>query len=62
MFDRGLISISEDLKLIAPRELMPPELQALVENGRRLLLPSNAIHHPHPNFLKHHRERVFKYA
>jgi putative restriction endonuclease len=62
MFDRGLISVSEDLKLIAPRELVPPELQALVENGKRLLLPSNEIHHPHPAFLRHHRERVFKRA
>jgi putative restriction endonuclease len=60
MFDRGLISVSEELKLIAPRERVPPELRSLVENGRSLWLPENEIQRPHPAFLKHHRECVFK--
>ncbi len=60
MFDRGLISISEDLRIIAPSERIPQELTSLVANGRPLLLPTQEIYHPHPAFLKHHREHVFK--
>lgn len=60
MFDRGLISISNDMRLIAPRRLVPSELQSLVEDGRQLLLPDTEAHRPHQVFLAHHREHVFK--
>lgn len=60
MFDRGLISVSDDFRVIAPQDLIAPELASIVEDRRPLFLPANETNYPHKAFLEHHRNRVFK--
>lgn len=60
LFDRGLISIADDLSLIAPPKLIPDALGGLVQHGRPLLIPRDEAALPHRSFIEHHRNHVFK--
>lgn len=60
LFDRGLISISDELSLIAPPKLIPEALGALIQHGRPLFKPDNEAALPHRSFIEHHRNHVFK--
>jgi putative restriction endonuclease len=60
MFDRGLISIGEDHSLLTAKGKVPDPLLALLNPDRRLRLPNRAEMRPHPQFLRYHRETVFK--
>jgi putative restriction endonuclease len=60
LFDRGLISITDDLSLIAPPELIPEALGGLVQHGRKLFAPRDETALPHRSFIEHHRTQVFK--
>ncbi len=59
MFDRGLVSISDDYKLLLNEESIPDNVRGLINQDQRLRLPVQQLHHPHRRFLKHHREHVF---
>jgi len=61
LFDRGLISVDEDLKILTSPQGVPSELQRLLPQDRRLILPKSLDHRPHPTFLTWHREHVFKH-
>lgn len=60
MFDRGLISVDDDYRLLLKRGSVPDDMLSLVNRSRRLRLPEQQVHHPHPRFLQYHREHVFK--
>lgn len=60
MFDRGLISVDPDYRLIAAEGAVPDALVPLVTPGKRLLLPSDSHYWPHQFFLEHHRTNRFK--
>ena len=60
MFDRGLISITDDMQLLAAERLIPKPARSLLQLGRPLILPDRVDLRPHPNFLRYHREHVFK--
>ncbi|CAN7573654.1 HNH endonuclease [Bosea sp. LjRoot237] len=60
LFDRGLISIADDLSLIAPVKLIPDALGGLVQHGRPLFTPRDKAALPHRSFIEHHRNHVFK--
>lgn len=60
MFDRGLISLDEDYSLLLARERLPDTIYRLLPEHGRILLPGRAELRPHPQFLKWHRERIFK--
>jgi putative restriction endonuclease len=60
LFDRGLISIADDLSLIAPPKLIPDALGGLVQHGRPLFTPRDETALPHRSFIEHHRNQVFK--
>lgn len=60
MFDRGLISISEDYRFLISRDRLPEAVGRLVDPSRRLALPQRQENWPHAQFLKFHRECVFK--
>ena len=60
MFDRGLISIDDDYSLLFKRNAVPGNVLSLVNRNRRLRVPEQEIHRPHPRFLEYHREHVFK--
>jgi len=60
MFDRGLISIDEDHSLLLARDRVPDTVLRLVDPSRGLILPARLEDRPHSQFLRYHRERVFK--
>jgi putative restriction endonuclease len=60
MFDRGLISIDDDLRLLVAREKIPDTVRRLLNPDHILLHPSRLEFLPHIQFLRYHRENVFK--
>lgn len=60
MFDRGLISIGDDMRLLAAESLIPPPARWMLKLGQALRLPDRVEARPHPAFLRYHREQVFK--
>jgi putative restriction endonuclease len=61
MFDRGLISLSDDLEVLVSRQVNDVEsVWGLVNKTRRAAVPRNPAHRPHPSYLAWHRERCFK--
>lgn len=59
MFDRGLVSLDDDFRILRARTL-PDDVGRLVLPDARALLPTESTMHPHPAFLRYHRETVFK--
>ena len=61
MFDRGLISLSDDLEILVSRQVNDrSSIDALIHRSGRALLPQRASDRPHPHFLAWHREHCFK--
>jgi putative restriction endonuclease len=61
MFDRGLISLSDDLEVLVSRQVNDAEsVWGLVNKTRRAAVPANPAHRPHPSYLAWHREWCFK--
>jgi len=60
MFDRGLISISEDMDILVSHNKVPDETaRRLIAPGQKLLLPADPRLRPHPEYIRYHRENVF---
>jgi putative restriction endonuclease len=61
MFDRGLISLSDDLQILVSRQTNDPEgVRALVNKRGYAFAPQRSFERPHPSFLRWHREQRFK--
>jgi putative restriction endonuclease len=61
MFDRGLISLSDDLEILVSRQVNDQEaVRAFVNETGRALPPSRSSERPHPHFLNWHRNCCFK--
>jgi putative restriction endonuclease len=60
MFDRGLISVSDDYRLLIARERVPEAALKILPSSRELKLPRRPELLPHPFFLDFHRRNVFK--
>lgn len=61
MFDRGLISLSDDLEILISRHTNDPDgVRAFINRDSRALPPQHAFQRPHPHFLRWHREHCFK--
>ena len=60
MFDRGLISIADDHQLLLAKGHVPDSVSRLLNPDRVLLAPLRPEQAPHPQFLRWHRENVFK--
>jgi putative restriction endonuclease len=60
MFDRGLISVGEDYSILTADRLIPQSARSVLGLARWLRLPPQREWQPHPQFLKHHRETIFK--
>ncbi len=57
LFDRHLISIDEDYRLLVSHNNIPSELRGIFRpEHERLHLPQDQRCWPHPSFLAHHRE------
>jgi putative restriction endonuclease len=59
MFDRGLISIGEDFRILRSNGLSD-DVARLIRPEATLLLPPDETLRPHSFFLRFHREQVFK--
>lgn len=60
MFDRGLISVAEDHSiLVSHNKVDLATVDRLIHPSRRLILPESRRDHPHPDYLRYHREEVF---
>ncbi|RRH92008.1 HNH endonuclease [Mesorhizobium tamadayense] len=61
MYDRGLISLSDDLEILISRQVNDLDsVQGFINKTRRALSPNRQFERPHPRFLQWHREYCFK--
>ena len=61
MFDRGLISLSDDLEILISRHVNDPDsVRGLINRSGRALTPKRKMDRPHPHFLGWHRQHCFK--
>ena len=61
MFDRGLISLSDNLDVLVSRQANDPEqIWKLVNSTGKAFPPADAKLRPHPKFLEWHRGHCFK--
>ena len=60
MFDRGLVFLDDDHTVLMAKDRVPEPVQRLINPDRRLRLPTRHELWPHPQFLRFHREEVFK--
>jgi putative restriction endonuclease len=62
MFDRGLLSLSDDLQILISRHANDPDsIRTLINKTGYALAPPHTFQRPHPHFLKWHREHCFKH-
>ena len=61
MFDRGLISLSDDLEILISRQANDPDgVRAFINRSGCAIAPKKAIERPHPHCLQWHRQHCFK--
>ena len=61
MFDRGLLSLADDLEILVSRQANDPDsIRGVINKSGYALAPVHAAERPHPHFLAWHREHCFK--
>jgi putative restriction endonuclease len=60
MFDRGLISIGDDYKILTAENHVPDDALRLLNQSRTINLPNDPALYPNAFFLKFHRDKIFK--
>jgi putative restriction endonuclease len=61
MFDRGLISLSDDLEILVSRQTNDPDsVRSIINKTGRAHPPRRLSERPHPHFLQWHRDHCFK--
>jgi putative restriction endonuclease len=61
MFDRGLISVTDDHEILISRHVNDTAgVQAMINKSGRVLTPFRTADQPHHHFLQWHRENCFK--
>lgn len=61
MFDRGLISLSDDLEILVSRQVNDIDsVQSFINKSGRATPPIRAMDRPDPRFLEWHRQNSFK--
>lgn len=59
MFDRHLITLSDSYEMLISHNKVPAEWRSMfARHQQRILLPRDPRHHPHPEYLRRHRERL----
>ena len=60
MFDRGLISLSDEGEILVSRKINDVEgVQKLIYDDRRARLPTSSSDRPHSRYLEWHRRERF---
>lgn len=62
LFDRGIVSIADDYEIIFLEKAVPERLQHLLLPGGRIKVPDDPLLRPHPQFLRYHRENIYRGA
>jgi putative restriction endonuclease len=60
MFDRGLLSAEDDGRILTTRRLVPEQVRRVLNPDGYLRWPDDRLVRPHPQFLRYHRETVFR--
>jgi putative restriction endonuclease len=61
MFDRGLISLSDELDVLVSRQVNDVDsVWSFVNGTKRAAMPRNPAHRPHASYLAWHREYCFR--
>jgi putative restriction endonuclease len=60
MFDRGLISIDDDYKILVAKNHVPDDATRLLNQNGMINLPKDPTLYPNPHYLKFHRDIIFK--
>lgn len=61
MFDRGLITVSDDLEIMISRQVNDRDgAEGMINKTGRLIGPTAGRDRPHPTYLTWHRENCFK--
>jgi putative restriction endonuclease len=60
MFDRGLISVGDDYRILVAKNHVPEEALRLLNPNGVIHLPSDGSFHPNAQYLKFHRDVIFK--
>jgi len=60
LFDRGLVTVGDDYQILKAKNSIPEEIERLLRPDGRIILPDAQADWPHPTFLRHHREAIFK--
>lgn len=60
MFDRGLISVSDDYKILISKKHVPDDAARLLNKNGLINLPSDPTLYPNSHYLEFHREIIFK--
>jgi len=60
MFDRGLISITDDHKILVAKNHVPEDAARLLNQNGMIHLPNDQALFPNAQYLKFHRDNVFK--
>lgn len=62
MFDRGLLSVDSNYKILVARNLVPDPIKRLLNPSGELILPESDRERPGAGFLEYHRNVIFKEA
>lgn len=62
MFDRGLLSIDNDHRILTARNLVPEPIKRLLQPAGFAIVPDDVQQRPAPAFLDYHRNNIFKEA
>jgi putative restriction endonuclease len=60
MFDRGLLTLTDDYKILMGERLLADDTRRLIEPHKKIRLPDDPKMRPHPQFLSYHRDNIFK--
>jgi putative restriction endonuclease len=60
MFDRGLISIGDDYRILVSTDHVPEDAARLLNKDGSINLPKDETLHPNQHYLKFHRDKIFK--
>jgi putative restriction endonuclease len=60
MFDRGLLSLDDNYNILMASEKVPDTIQRMMNPGGQITLPPQPDLRPHPQFLRYHRQMVFR--
>jgi putative restriction endonuclease len=60
MFDRGLVSIGDDYRILVAKHHVPEDAVRLLNQNGMLNLPIDPTLYPNAHFLRFHREQVYK--